>query len=427
MMNKKLIVILLIAVFSFNACGDRAAKEVILPTCTDNPSMDNCDPDRDGLSNSDEIKLYMTNPNKADTDGDGLDDGEEVLNIDNINTVLVPNRVSRPLDPCDPNLNTPTCDRDKDGLINGYELNTSHTDPLVADTDGDGLEDGEEVNAKDDVDTVQVPTATSNPLDSCAPLRPALYRDYNNSNKMWQKANCDKDAYSNGTEDNISLLPNNTYLSDPYDANVSCFAKKSSNDPCANGENVGACRPCESQTDVLCYGDLFQWGRGADGHEKRANTDKQNLNPTVFPYKGSQTFELAYKGDYDWLNTDGFNEKSAFVAERTASWAKSTNNPVCPEGWYVPSKIELEALKNAENITDGASAYASSLKLPLAGRRSNDGNIGLIGLVGYLWTRDSAGAGANGANTSYSFTYDGGALFSKPYKAEGHSVRCIKK
>jgi len=179
---------------------------------------------------------------------------------------------------------------------------------------------------------------------------------------------------------------------------------------------------------VLCYGDLFQWGRGADGHEKRTSSSADN-NPTVFPYTASQIFELAYKGDYDWLTIDTINQKSAFVAERIASWAKSTNNPVCPEGWYVPSKIELEALKNAENITDGASAYTSSLKLPLAGRRSNDGNIGFVGRVGYIWTRDSAGAGtgANGANTSYSFTYDGGALFSKPYKAEGQSVRCIKK
>jgi len=448
MVNKyKILIVILVGVFSLNACGDRAAKEVILPTCTDDPTMDMCDPDRDGLTNAEEVLRYLTDPQNPDTDGDGLEDGEEVNNIDDIDTVLVPTRVSRPLDPCDPNLDSPICDRDNDGLLNGYELNTSHTDPLQADTDGDGLEDGEEVNNIDDQDTVQVPNGTSDPLNSCDPSRPALFRDYNNSNIMWQVANCDGDAYVNGTEDNISLLPHETYLSDPYDANVSCFAKKSSNDPCAQGENffvmcdikakdgktwgdrnIGACRPCESQTDSLCYGDLFQWGRGADGHEKRVNTEVQDLNPLVFPYIGSSLHEIANKGDFDWLNSNSTEEKSAFVAERTASWGQKVDNPACPQGWYVPSKAELQSLMDSEGIIDGATAFASSLKLGLAGARSaKSSTIESTGKVGYVWSRDSDGLGAVGAgNTAYSFTYDGIATFSRPYKAEGHSVRCIK-
>lgn len=448
--KNKFIIAILVAVFSLSACGDRAAKEVIVPpppTCTDDPTMDACDPDRDGLSNADEINTHMTNPNIADTDGDGLEDGEEVNNIDDIDTVLVPNRVSRPLDPCDPNLNTPTCDRDNDGLTNGYELNTSHTDPLVPDTDGDGLKDGEEVNAKDDSTTTQEPQGITDPLNSCDPSRDPLYRDYNHSNTMWQEANCDGDAYLNGTEDNISLLPHETYLSDPYDASDSCFAKKSSNDPCEQGENffimcdivakdgktwgdrnIGACRPCETQTDTLCYGDLFQWGRGADGHEKRVNLDTQDLNPTIFPYTGSSLHEIANKGDFDWMNSNSTEEKSAFVAERTASWALETGNPVCPEGWYIPSKSELKALMDSEGIKNGATAFASSLKLGLAGARSAKSSaVESEGLVGYVWSRDSDGVDTGGSgNTAYSFTYDGIATFSRPYKAEGHSVRCIK-
>ncbi|MCB2212075.1 OmpA family protein [bacterium] len=82
------------------------------------------DPDRDGLFNEDE-KLYGTNPDKADTDGDGLNDGEE-HNIHNTNPLLA--------------------DSDKDGLSDGDEINRYDTNPLVADTDKDGLVDGEEVN-----------------------------------------------------------------------------------------------------------------------------------------------------------------------------------------------------------------------------------------------------------------------------------------
>jgi hypothetical protein len=37
------------------------------------------DTDDDGLFNDDEINVYGTNPNKADTDGDGRDDGREVF------------------------------------------------------------------------------------------------------------------------------------------------------------------------------------------------------------------------------------------------------------------------------------------------------------------------------------------------------------
>ena len=43
-------------------------------TCVDM----NIDTDRDGLSDSDEISIYGTNPNLADSDGDGVDDGTEI-------------------------------------------------------------------------------------------------------------------------------------------------------------------------------------------------------------------------------------------------------------------------------------------------------------------------------------------------------------
>lgn len=36
------------------------------------------DTDDDGLSDSDELYIYFTNPNIPDTDGDGICDGDEV-------------------------------------------------------------------------------------------------------------------------------------------------------------------------------------------------------------------------------------------------------------------------------------------------------------------------------------------------------------
>jgi len=83
------------------------------------------DTDLDGLTDYDEVKSAGTNPLIADTDNDGLNDGEEL------------NKYKT--DPL-------VADTDKDGLSDGYEVITSLTNPLKADTDGDGLTDGDEVN-----------------------------------------------------------------------------------------------------------------------------------------------------------------------------------------------------------------------------------------------------------------------------------------
>jgi len=87
------------------------------------------DSDGDGLSDGDEINLHRTNPNNPDTDGDGLTDS---LEIKPHNT--------------DPRL----ADTDGDGLTDGQEVNgiagvTSN--PLAADTDGDLISDFDESRA----------------------------------------------------------------------------------------------------------------------------------------------------------------------------------------------------------------------------------------------------------------------------------------
>jgi len=82
------------------------------------------DPDQDGLSNLQEFAA-LTDPQKADTDGDGLQDGAELGQL---------------------NTNPLMADTDGDGLNDGHEIDPIGSDPLLADTDGDGLDDGEEVD-----------------------------------------------------------------------------------------------------------------------------------------------------------------------------------------------------------------------------------------------------------------------------------------
>ena len=82
------------------------------------------DTDDDGLSDGNEVTVHQTDPLDADTDDDGLSDGDEV-NVHHTN----------PLD----------ADSDDDGLRDGDEVNVHHTNPLDADSDDDKLLDGVEV------------------------------------------------------------------------------------------------------------------------------------------------------------------------------------------------------------------------------------------------------------------------------------------
>jgi streptogramin lyase len=88
-----------------------------------NPNDPPLDPDGDGLSSQAEYAAG-SDPSAADTDGDGLLDGAEVLT-----------HGTRPGDP----------DTDRDGLLDGAEVLTHRTDPRKADTDNDGMPDGFEV------------------------------------------------------------------------------------------------------------------------------------------------------------------------------------------------------------------------------------------------------------------------------------------
>ena len=91
------------------------------------------DSDADGLSDADEVQIYLTDPLSADTDGDTLSDFDEVVTY-GTNPLLA--------------------DTDDDGQSDDEELITPGMDPLVADTDGDGMDDGWELlNGLDPQDT----------------------------------------------------------------------------------------------------------------------------------------------------------------------------------------------------------------------------------------------------------------------------------
>ena len=106
------------------------------------------DTDGDGLDDYEEVAVYGTDPCEEDSDGDGLPDTWECHYCDDGFDPVVPN-VN------DAGLGTgPDDDLDLDGLTNREEYEWG-TDPGEPDTDGDGVDDGSEVEVGfDPVDAV---------------------------------------------------------------------------------------------------------------------------------------------------------------------------------------------------------------------------------------------------------------------------------
>lgn len=93
------------------------------------------DTDKDGLSDYDEIFLLGFNPLSTDSDGNGILDYDEDVDHDGLSF----------RQEAQAGTDSYNKDTDADGLLDGEEINTYGTNPLVADVDGDGLVDGDEI------------------------------------------------------------------------------------------------------------------------------------------------------------------------------------------------------------------------------------------------------------------------------------------
>ena len=168
--------------------------------------------------------------------------------------------------------------------------------------------------------------------------------------------------------------------------------------------NLGASQVATSSTDAAAYGDLYQWGRGADGHEARNSSTTTTSSTGDAPGHGNFIV-----GGNDWRTSRNNNLWQGI---------NGTNNP-CPTGYRVPTEAELSGL----GITNAATAFSSPLKLTLTGHRNYSSALLVqVATDGYYWT-STVSSGSNARRIRF---YSSTAHFNDLRRAYGFAVRCIK-
>ena len=187
--------------------------------------------------------------------------------------------------------------------------------------------------------------------------------------------------------------------------------------------NLGATQVATALDDPDSYGDLYQWGRSADGHELRTSPTYNAVESTDGVANFNDDPANAWDGEFILRNSGANNWVDPAVSGVDDLWqgVNGTNNP-CPTGCRLPTETELNEERLSWSSINSAGAFTSPLKLPVAGYRARANGSPLnVGSNGVYWSSTVSGTLAR-----YLFFVSSNADMSSSNRASGYSVRCIK-
>jgi uncharacterized protein (TIGR02145 family) len=198
--------------------------------------------------------------------------------------------------------------------------------------------------------------------------------------------------------------------------------------------NLGARRVAEAENDVFSYGNYYQWGRPADGHEimvwngttKNSGRGLANVTATLAA-DANPSHANFITSSSDWLATPATSGTATL-------WATANQGP-CPANYHVPSladwnTADTEALGSQDGTNGGnttgwdnnTEVYDSTLKLPSSGYRlRTNGTLLNQGPNGFYWS--STGSGTTASSLYFNSTV---AYSFNTNRANGFTVRCLK-
>jgi uncharacterized protein (TIGR02145 family) len=217
-------------------------------------------------------------------------------------------------------------------------------------------------------------------------------------------------------------------------------------------QNLGANRVATSINDVLSYGDLYQWGRWTDRHEKRTpvfsrtiSTSEPNPNNPAGLIK---QWGINVNPYYYQINTTWWSAVTN-INPNIDLWAASTPQTVTASNgcdpcklllggtWRLPTRPEYQGLINNASVTGTIitnlnNGFTSHLKINAPGLRGHTSTTLFdLGTRGLFWTSTADAVFSTSSATAFYFEINNssvnfGNTVSTTQRGFGLSIRCKK-
>jgi PKD repeat protein len=174
--------------------------------------------------------------------------------------------------------------------------------------------------------------------------------------------------------------------------------------------NLGAARVAISPNDALSFGDVYQWGRYADGHQCR-NNSQHTFTRSSSDRPNHSAFII-----YDLFPADWRFPQNANLWQGESG----VNNP-CPIEFRLPTIAEWNGERDSWTTPNANGAFNSALKFTRAGMKNIGNNFQDVSEIGLYWTSSTFQTDSR----SFVLTTTG-AADGLHQRGNALSIRCIK-